>query len=112
MISRAKRFENSLHLHSARTFQKQQIAAIKKLREELKAQPLQPKLAEQTIVQRAVDESKSPAQKAITDHSLAVGFSRGFEVSALIAVIALVVTLVMIRVTKEDLQGVTPPMMG
>jgi EmrB/QacA subfamily drug resistance transporter len=52
------------------------------------------------------------AQKAITDHSLAVGFSRGFEVSALIAVIALVVTLVMIRVTKEDLQGVTPPMMG
>jgi hypothetical protein len=50
--------------------------------------------------------------KAITDHSLAVGFSRGFEVSALIALIGLVVTLLVIRVTKEDLAGVTPPMMG
>jgi EmrB/QacA subfamily drug resistance transporter len=52
------------------------------------------------------------AQKAITDHSLAVGFSRGFEVSALIMVIALVIALVMVRVTKQDLAGVTPPMMG
>ncbi len=51
-------------------------------------------------------------QKVITDHSLAVGFSRGFEVSAGIALIALIITLVMIRVTKEDLAGVTPPMMG
>jgi EmrB/QacA subfamily drug resistance transporter len=52
------------------------------------------------------------AQKAITDHSLAVGFSRGFEVSAGVALLALIITLVMIRVTKEDLAGVTPPMMG
>jgi EmrB/QacA subfamily drug resistance transporter len=52
------------------------------------------------------------AQKAITDHSLAVGFSRGFEVSAGIAVLALIITLLMVRVTKEDLAGVTPPMMG
>jgi EmrB/QacA subfamily drug resistance transporter len=52
------------------------------------------------------------AQKAITNHSLAVGFSRGFEVSALIALIGLVVTLVLIRVTKEDLAGVTPPMVA
>ncbi len=52
------------------------------------------------------------AQKAITDHALAVGFSRGFEVSALVAVIGLIITLVMIRVTKKDLAGVTPPMMG
>jgi EmrB/QacA subfamily drug resistance transporter len=52
------------------------------------------------------------AQKAITDHSLAVGFSRGFEVSAGIALLALIITLVMVRVTKEDLAGITPPMMG
>jgi EmrB/QacA subfamily drug resistance transporter len=52
------------------------------------------------------------AQKAITDHALAIGFSRGFEVSAGIAVLALIITLAMVRVTKEDLAGVTPPMMG
>jgi EmrB/QacA subfamily drug resistance transporter len=51
-------------------------------------------------------------QKAITDHSLAVGFSRGFEVSAGVMTLALIITLIMIRVTKEDLQGVQPPMMG
>jgi len=52
------------------------------------------------------------ARKVITDHSLAVGFSRGFEVSAGIALLALIITLVMIRVTKEDLAGVQSPMMG
>ena len=52
------------------------------------------------------------AQKAITDHSLATGFSRGFEVSAGIMLLALIITLAMVRVTKEDLAGVTPPMMG
>jgi EmrB/QacA subfamily drug resistance transporter len=51
-------------------------------------------------------------QKAITDHSLAVGFSRGFEVSAGVMVLALVITLLVIRVTKKDLEGVQPPMMG
>jgi EmrB/QacA subfamily drug resistance transporter len=52
------------------------------------------------------------AQKAITDHALATGFSRGFVVSAGIAVLALIITLVMVRVTKEDLAGVQSPMMG
>ncbi len=52
------------------------------------------------------------AKKAILDHSLAIGFSRGFEVSAGVALLALIITLAMIRVTKEDLAGVTPPMMG
>jgi hypothetical protein len=52
------------------------------------------------------------AQKAITDHALAVGFSHGFVVSAGIAVLALIITLAMVRVTKEDLAGITPPMMG
>jgi EmrB/QacA subfamily drug resistance transporter len=52
------------------------------------------------------------AQKAITDHALATGFSRGFLVSAGIAVLALIIALTMVRVKKEDLAGVTPPGMG
>jgi EmrB/QacA subfamily drug resistance transporter len=52
------------------------------------------------------------AQKAITDHALAVGFSRGFEVSAGIALLGLIITLVMIRVKRSDLQGAMPPGMG
>jgi EmrB/QacA subfamily drug resistance transporter len=52
------------------------------------------------------------AQKAITDHALATGFSRGFEVSAGIALLGLIITLLMVRVTREDLAGVTPPGMG
>jgi EmrB/QacA subfamily drug resistance transporter len=51
-------------------------------------------------------------QKAITDHSLAVGFSRGFEVSAGVMALALVITLLVIRVKKADLAGIQPPMMG
>ncbi len=43
--------------------------------------------------------------RAIYDSALATGFSRGFLVSAGIAVIALVITLVGIRVKKEDLAG-------
>ena len=52
------------------------------------------------------------AQTAITNHSLAVGFSRGFEVSAGIALIAFVIAVFMVRVKKEDLAGITPPGMG
>ncbi len=52
------------------------------------------------------------AQTAITHHALATGFSRGFEVSAGIALLALIITLLMVRVTKKDLAGITPPMMG
>ncbi|HMG64248.1 MAG TPA: MFS transporter, partial [Streptosporangiaceae bacterium] len=46
------------------------------------------------------------AKTAIYNHALSVGFSRGFEVSALIALIALIVTIAMIRVKREDLAGV------
>jgi EmrB/QacA subfamily drug resistance transporter len=42
------------------------------------------------------------------DHALAVGFSRGFEVSAGIMLLALIVIIVMVRVTREDLAGVQP----
>ena len=48
------------------------------------------------------------AQASLYDHALAVGFSRGFEVSAGIALIGLIVTIVAIRVTREDLAGVQP----
>jgi len=48
------------------------------------------------------------AQTGLYDHALAVGFSRGFEVSAGIMVLALIVSLAMIRVTREDLAGVQP----
>ena len=44
----------------------------------------------------------------IQDHALAVGFSHGFEVSALIALIALIITIALIRVKREDLAGVQP----
>ena len=43
--------------------------------------------------------------RAIYDHALSVGFSRGFLVSAGISVLAFVVALVAIRVTREDLAG-------
>jgi predicted MFS family arabinose efflux permease len=48
------------------------------------------------------------AQAGIYDHALAVGFSRGFEVSAGIMLLALIVIIVMVRVTREDLAGVQP----
>jgi EmrB/QacA subfamily drug resistance transporter len=50
------------------------------------------------------------SHKAITDHALATGFSRGFEVSAAIMALALVLVLVMIRVTRDDMAGDRPPM--
>ncbi len=52
----------------------------------------------------------APAQAkiAIFDHALSVGFSRGFVVSAGIMLLALIVTLTMVRVTREDLAGVQP----
>ena len=45
------------------------------------------------------------ATAAIYDHALSVGFSRGFEVSAGIMLLALIVTLAFIRVTRSDLAG-------
>jgi EmrB/QacA subfamily drug resistance transporter len=45
---------------------------------------------------------------AIYAHALSVGFSRGFEVSAGVMLLALIVTIAMIRVRREDLAGVSP----
>jgi hypothetical protein len=49
--------------------------------------------------------SKLPV--SITDHALAAGFSRAFEVSAVVALIALFITIIVIRVRREDLAA--PP---
>ena len=43
--------------------------------------------------------------RAIYDHALAIGFSRGFLVSALIALLAFAIALVMIRIKRSDLAG-------
>ena len=48
---------------------------------------------------------KLPA--SITDHALAAGFSRAFEVSALVALLALIITIIVIRVRREDLAAPT-----
>ncbi len=42
------------------------------------------------------------AQASIFDHALSAGFSRGFQISAGIMVLALIVTAVMMRVTRQD----------
>jgi EmrB/QacA subfamily drug resistance transporter len=53
----------------------------------------------------AVHATGGQIPRAIYDHALAVGFSRGFLVSAGIAVVGLVITLAAIRVKREDLAG-------
>jgi len=47
-------------------------------------------------------------QKAAANHALAHGFSQGYLVSAGIMALALVITLVLIRVKREDLSGIDP----
>ncbi len=42
---------------------------------------------------------------AIYDHALSVGFGRGFEVSAGIMLIALIITIAAVRVRRADLAG-------
>ena len=44
-------------------------------------------------------------QAEIYRHALATGFSRGFEVSAGIALLALIVAIAAIRVRRADLDG-------
>ncbi|MGH3180778.1 MAG: MFS transporter, partial [Streptosporangiaceae bacterium] len=48
------------------------------------------------------------AQTGLYDHALATGFSRGFVVSAGIMVVALLVSIVLIQVRRQDLAGVNP----
>jgi EmrB/QacA subfamily drug resistance transporter len=48
------------------------------------------------------------ASMATSHHALAYGFSRGFAVSAGIALLALIITVATIRVKREDLAGINP----
>jgi EmrB/QacA subfamily drug resistance transporter len=52
--------------------------------------------------------AQAAAARAITDHAYSVGFSKGYLVSAGIAVLALLITILAIRVTREDLAGIDP----
>ncbi len=56
----------------------------------------------------ATAQQMAAAKTAIANNALATGFSRGFEVSAGIMLLALIVTLVFIRVRKSDLEGINP----
>jgi hypothetical protein len=51
---------------------------------------------------------QAAAVRVVTDHAYSVGFSKGYLVSAGIALLALIITLVTIRVKREDLAGVNP----
>ena len=51
---------------------------------------------------------QAAAQTAMSNHALAVGFSKGFLVSAGISFAALIITVIAIRVRREDLAGVNP----
>jgi len=52
--------------------------------------------------------AQAAATRVITDHAYSVGFSKGYVVSAGIAALGLLVTILTIRVTKEDLAGIDP----
>jgi EmrB/QacA subfamily drug resistance transporter len=51
---------------------------------------------------------QAAAAKAATHHALAHGFSQGYIVSGGIMVLALIITVVAIRVTRADLSGINP----
>jgi len=59
-----------------------------------------------------VHVSQAQAKTTIYNNALAVGFSRGFEVSAVIMLIALIITIVAIRVKRADLAGIEGPVVG
>jgi EmrB/QacA subfamily drug resistance transporter len=51
---------------------------------------------------------QAAAAKAITDHAYSVGFAKGYLVSAGIALLGLIITVVAIRVKRVDLAGLNP----
>jgi EmrB/QacA subfamily drug resistance transporter len=51
---------------------------------------------------------QAAATRAITDHAYSVGFSKGYLVSAGIAVLGLLITVLAIRVKRDDLAGINP----
>jgi EmrB/QacA subfamily drug resistance transporter len=58
---------------------------------------------------KAGASAKLPAVQAqVSNHALAYGFAKGFLLAAGISLIALIITVAAIRVTREDLAGVNP----
>jgi hypothetical protein len=55
-----------------------------------------------------VPKPGTPPPASIYDHALAGGFSRGFLVSAGIALLALLVAIATIRIRRQDLTGAEP----
>jgi EmrB/QacA subfamily drug resistance transporter len=51
---------------------------------------------------------QAAATRVITDHAYSVGFSKGYLVSAGIAVLGLLITVLAIRVKRDDLAGINP----
>jgi hypothetical protein len=51
---------------------------------------------------------QAAATKAITDHAYSVGFAKGYLVSAGIALLGLIITVIAIRVKRSDLSGINP----
>ena len=56
----------------------------------------------------ATPSAGAPTQTQIQHHALATGFSHGFLISAAVSLLALIIALVAIRVTRADLSGVDP----
>ena len=54
---------------------------------------------------RSLAGTAAQVKTAIYDHALSVGFARGFEVSAGIMLLALIVTIAAVRVKRADLAG-------
>ena len=52
--------------------------------------------------------AQAAAQKGILSHAYSTGFSKGYVVSAGIALLGLIITIAAIRVKREDLAGINP----
>jgi predicted MFS family arabinose efflux permease len=61
-----------------------------------------------SIHSQAAAAANHAVTKAITDHAYSVGFSKGYLVSAGIALLGLIITVVAIRVKRDDLTGIDP----
>ena len=51
---------------------------------------------------------KTTVMISASNHAIAHGFSQGYIVSAGIMALALIITVVLIRVKREDLSGINP----
>jgi len=63
---------------------------------------------EEALKRQPLLKPGTPPPASIYNHALAVGFSRAFVVAAGIALLALLIALVAIRIRRQDLTGVRP----